>query len=347
MIGNADIVIDLQAGDTGKGKVSDHLAKNNNYDAVLRFNGGGNAGHTIYHDGVKIVTHQVPVGIFYNIPSIIGAGCVVNISKLNEEISMLRSLGYNGKVFVDQRAHVTMPEHIDEDTKDVKLGTTGQGIGPTYRDKVARTGKRIADVMNPYERGLFTIIDTYNYFYNRREYFPIDVLCEGAQGFQIDLDWGDYPYVTSSSCTSASVQISGIAPRYWRNVYGIMKAYETYSGHKTHFASVADVNQYLDVFNKIQEIGGEIGATTGRKRHIRWLQLDGVIQAMYINNVTNLIINKVDVLDAVKTWVVNFKNQNYVFNSSKEFKEFVENTIMWNYHHTLNEIVWSTKKEGL
>lgn len=343
MISHADIVVDLQAGDTGKGKVSHHLAKQNDYDLVLRYNGGANAGHTIYHNGQKIVTHQVPVGVFYNIPSVIGPGCVVNIEKLNEEISMLRDHGFTGEILVDQRAHVTDVSHIEEDQRDTKLGTTGQGIGPTYRDKVSRVGKRIADVINPYQSGTFKIIDVYDYFYGEKEK---NILCEGAQGFQLDIDWGDYPYVTSSNCTVASVAQNGVSPRYWRNIYGVIKAYETYSGHKTHFVDTEQQSRFGKTFEKIQEVGNEFGATTGRKRQVRWMHLDGIIQAMYINNVTDLIINKVDVLDKVGSWAVVYKNQTYIFRNNREFKTFVENTINWGYQHKVN-IIWSTTQEGL
>ena len=347
MIGYADIVIDLQAGDTGKGKISHHLAKQNEYDAVLRFNGGGNAGHTIYHNNEKIVTHQVPVGVFYDIPSIIGPGCVVNIEKLNSEIEMLRDHNFTGKIYVDQRVHVTTEQHLTEDAKDVKIGTTKQGIGPTYRDKISRTGKRIADVINPYRNNSkFEIIDVYDKFYNVNEK-PQNILCEGAQGFQLDIDWGDYPYVTSSTCTSAAVAINGIAPRYWRNIYGIIKAYETYSGHKNHFVDSDQAKKFGSVFKKIQVKGEEFGATTGRERQVRWMHLDGVLQAMYINNVTDLIINKVDVLDDVEAWGVIFKNETYTFRKSRDFRKFVENTINWEYHHKLNDITWSTSKAGI
>lgn len=349
MIKNADIVIDLQAGDTGKGKVSHHLAKNYTYHAVLRYNGGGNAGHTIYHNGKKIVTHSVPVGIFYDIPSVIGPGCVVNIEKLNAEISMLRDHGFTGDVFVDHRVHVTTDQHIHEDENSGgKIGTTKQGIGPTYRDKMARTGQRIVDYVNPfYNDELFELVDVYEYFYDTQRSIPFNVLCEGAQGFQLDIDWGDYPYVTSSTCTSAAVAMNGVAPRYWRNIYGVMKAYETYSGNKTHFVDEKEYSQYSEIFEQIQNIGEEYGATTGRKRQVRWMNLDETIKAMYINNVTDVIINKVDVLDDVGFWAVNFKNELYTFNSSNAFKTFVTETIKWEYHHKLQSIVWSTNKEGL
>jgi adenylosuccinate synthase len=342
MIKDTDIVVDLQAGDTGKGKVAHHLAKHNNYDVVLRYNGGANAGHTIYHEGQKIVTHQVPVGIFYNIPSIIGVGCVVNIPKLVEELDMLRSFGFTSQVYIDKRCHITTDKHIEEDGKDTKIGTTRQGIGPTYRDKYARTGTRILDyIKSPSIYAPYQIVDTYRWFFDIHT--NINVLCEGAQGFQIDIDWGDYPYVTSSHCTVGSVALNGVPPSTWRKVYGIMKAYETYSGFKQHF--MTDEND--PVFQQIQEVGEEFGATTGRKRKVRWLDLDGVIQAMYINDVTDLIINKVDVLDKIgKYGCVHYKHGLMTFTDGQEFREYVEHCIRTFYKKPLN-IIWSTTPNGI
>ena len=331
MIEHADIVIDLQAGDTGKGKVANHLAENTKYDYVMRFNGGANAGHTIFINGQKVVTHQVPVGIFHNIPSIIGPGCVVNYPKLLEELKMLKELGFSAPVFVDKRTHMTTDSHVAEDSTDTKIGTTKQGIGPTYRDKASRVGLRYGDTGHP------NSIDIYHVLYETQK--PLSILCEGAQGFQIDIDWGDYPYVTSSSCTVAAVSQNGVAPRYWRNVYGTMKAYETYSGFKTHYT------ESNPTFEKIQELGGEFGATTGRKRQVRWLHLDEVLQAMYINNVTDLIISKIDILDQVGKYGVVFRGNIYEYESRELFIEFVEETIRWYYRPTLNSITWSSSPE--
>ncbi len=338
MIKHADIVIDLQAGDTGKGKVSHHLAKQRHYDVVLRFNGGANAGHTIYHEGQKVVTHQVPVGVFYNIPCIIGPGCVVNIPALVEEINMLKKLGFETNIYVDKRCHITAPAHIAEDGQDNKIGTTRQGIGPTYRDKYARTGNRLGDLVtfNDFTRP-YGVIDVAQYFFQMPR--ELTVLCEGAQGFQIDIDWGDYPYVTSSHCTTGAVALNGIAPRTWRNVYGVMKAYETYSGFKTHYT------QDDAVFASIQEVGQEFGATTGRKRQVRWLHLDDVIQAMHVNDVTDLIINKVDVLEVVGVFGVVHQGTNHMFRNVDDFRRFVERTIRNEYKYKLNSIIWSTSPE--
>jgi len=185
----------------------------------------------------------------------------------------------------------------------------------------------------------YDMIDTYRYFHgDNRE---MNVLCEGAQGFQIDIDWGDYPYVTSSHCTSGAVALNGVPPRSWRSVYGIMKAYETYSGFKTHFTDDSPI------FEKIQEVGQEFGATTGRKRQVRWLHLDGVIQAMYINDVTHLIINKIDVLEQVGKYGVVFNGTRTMFDTASQFKNFVEDTIRWHYRSELHSITWSTSPEGV
>jgi adenylosuccinate synthase len=328
----ADVIVDLQAGDTGKGKVAHALASN--YDVVMRYNGGANAGHTIYVNGVKIVTHQVPVGIFHNIPSIIGLGCVVDIDKLIGELLMLKSHGFTAPVYVDERCHVTMAKHIHEDATDTLIGTTKQGIGPTYRDKYSRKGVRIGEMDFHWDN--FQVIDTYQYFRDN----SCRILCEGAQGFQIDVDWGDYPYVTSSHCTVGSACLNGIPPHKIQKIYGIMKAYETYSGFKTHYT-----NEDNPIFQKIQLVGEEFGATTGRKRKVRWLNLDGVIRAANINGVTDLIINKVDILETVDAF-------RYVHNRLLqeairigEFKEKIEKVLR--AETDIKNITWSTTPNGI
>lgn len=340
MLQHADIVIDLQAGDTGKGKVSNYLLKHIPYDAVIRFNGGANAGHTMYHNGIKVVTHLLPAGVLHNIPCIIGPGCVVDFNKLRQEIDMLRELDIYPTVYVDYRTHVTLPAHIAEDSKDTTIGTTRCGIGPTYRDKVSRKGVRAEHVVKFNSSNLpYDLCDIYDMLYSPQSTIK-SVLCEGAQGFQLDIDFGDYPFVTSSNCTVGAVCTNGIAPRHIRRVYGVMKAYETYSGFKDFAKSPEDE----EIFKQIQVAGGEIGATTGRKRQIRWLHLDEVLKAMYINSVTDLIINKVDVLQHVDKFVCFYKNIRYEFTSCDGFKKFVTETLRAAYLHP-HTIVWSTSPE--
>ena len=336
MISYADVIVDLQAGDTGKGKVAHAIAKD--YDMVLRYNGGANAGHTVYHNGQKIVTHQVPIGVLFGIPSYIGLGCVVNIAKLVEEIRMLQSHGINteGLVFVDKRAHVVTDEHLIEDSLDLKIGTTRQGIGPAYRDKYARKGKRIGDI-DVTSIIDFRVCDIYEILFHGKK--DLRVLCEGAQGFQIDIDWGDYPYVTSSHCTVGSAILNGIPPQRIADVIGVMKAYETYSGFKK-FNNIGDQK----ILDKIQELGAEFGATTGRKRQVRWLDMDGVIKAININGVTELIINKADILEQAGVFKYVYNETLHEVSSLEEFQKAINSIIMDNDGP---HIKWSMTPNGI
>lgn len=336
MIQYTDVIVDLQAGDTGKGKVAHALAKN--YDMVLRYNGGANAGHTVYHDGKKIVTHQVPIGVLFGIPSYIGLGCVVNIQKLVEEIRDLQAQGVRteGLIYVDKRAHVVFGYHIDEDSRDSHIGTTRQGIGPAYRDKYSRQGTRIGD-LDLSSITDFKLCDIYEVLFSGNQK---RILCEGAQGFQIDIDWGDYPYVTSSHCTVGSAILNGIPPHKLRHIYGIMKAYETYSGFKTTFQDETD-----PTLEKLQEVGGEFGATTGRKRKVRWLDLDGVIKAANINGVSDLIINKADILKEVGVFKYVHEGNLIEVSTLDEFITQVNDII---YNSTdVEEIKWSMTPNGI
>ena len=286
MIDYAHVIVDLQAGDTGKGKVAHALAKQKNqYTHVVRYNGGGNAGHTIYHDGKKIVTHFIPCGILYGIKSIIGPGCVINPIKLIEESEQLESLGFDVKnnLFVDKRVHIIQPKHLEEDSTDTKIGTTKTGNGPAYRDKYGRKGVRVDNILKA------NIIDIYEEFHGDQN---CRILFEGAQGFELDVDWGDYPYVTSSHCTVGGAILNGVPPQSIQKVYGVAKAYRTYVGNK-------EFEKSDPIFEKIREIGQEYGATTGRKRQVDWLDFKLLIKAININGVTDLIINKLDVLEKI------------------------------------------------
>lgn len=335
----ADVIVDLQYGDTGKGKVAHSLANFTEYDIVLRYNGGSNAGHTVYHNGVKIVTHQVPIGVLKGIPSIIGPGCVVNVPKLREEVQMLNDAGFNTKdlLKVDYRAHVVTHEHIEEDSSDEKIGTTKQGIGPAYRDKYARKGTRIVDYQSMLANDLFSVIDIYDtWFLNTH---PHRILCEGAQGFHLDIDWGEYPYVTSSHCTIGSVCLNGIPPRNIRKTIGVMKAYETYVGNRTNYTNEND-----PTLQAIQRVGNEFGATTGRPRKVNWLNMSNVIKAINVNGVTDIIINKADVLQEVNAFgIINFGDV-YKFDTYDQFKSYVD-TRLGEYVST--PITWSLSPDGI
>ncbi len=265
-------------------------------------------------------------------------GCVVNIQKLVEEIRDLQAQGVytEGLIFVDKRAHVVFGYHIEEDSRDSRIGTTRQGIGPAYRDKYSRQGTRIGD-LNLSSITDFKVCDIYEVLFSGKEK---RILCEGAQGFQIDIDWGDYPYVTSSHCTVGSAILNGVPPQKLRHIYGIMKAYETYSGFKTTFQDETDTD-----LEKIQELGGEFGATTGRKRKVRWLDLDGVVKAANINGVTDLIINKADILDKVGVFKYVYRGTTHSVPTLDEFRAQINDIL---YEATdIEEIIWSMTPNGI
>jgi adenylosuccinate synthase len=335
MIEYADIIVDLQAGDTGKGKVAHSLAdQKGEYTHIIRYNGGGNAGHTIYHDGTKYVTHFIPVGVLYGIKSIIGPGCVVNPKKLEEEIKTLEKGGFKVRenLFIDKRVHVIKEEYIEEDSKDTKIGTTKTGNGPTYREKFNRTGLRAenCEELSQY------IIDIYEELYGKEE---VKILFEGAQGFELDIDWGDYPYVTSSNCTVAGALQNGVPVQKVRKVYGISKAYRTYVGNKKF-------EQPSRTFDLIRQVGNEFGATTGRPRQIGWFNIDDIKKAININGVTNLIVNKIDVLNEVKKFNLIENNNLLSFNGQGLFKGFITQELLKECP-TLREITFSDSPDKI
>lgn len=339
-IKHVDVIVDLQYGDTGKGKVAHHLAGTKEYDYVLRYNGGSNAGHTVYHNGKKVVTHQVPVGVLHKVKSIIGPGCVVSLDKLHQEIEEIKSAGMQvrGYLFIDKRAHIVTQSHLAEDSKDTQIGTTKQGIGPAYTSKYARTGCRIGDIDLTETLPDVLVIDVYDILFNDPAAYTI--LCEGAQGFYLDIDWGDYPYVTSSHCTVGSVCLNGIPPHKIRKVYGVMKAYETYVGNKTTYTDESD-----ETFKAIQKAGNEFGATTGRPRKVNWTSIDNVIRAANINGVTNLIINKLDVLEQVNEFGLIVDNSVVKYSSSHSFQFAIDKYLM--KCNTKPQIIWSKTPNGI
>jgi adenylosuccinate synthase len=323
-----DVIVDLQYGDCGKGKISHHLIGTKNphtgkppYTHVVRYNGGGNAGHTIYHKGKKFVTHQIPAGVFCGITSIIGPGCVVHVRSFLAEINMLEEGGIKtkGKIFIAKNAHIVTDEILATEKKESKIGTTKQGIGPTYAAKASRTGVRAESVaeLAPY------LVDMYDVFYGTKVVQnPPVVLAEGAQGFGLDIDWGDYPYVTSSHCTVAGALTNGFTHRDVRHVWGVAKVYETYVGAK-QFEPTDGVDAPL--MQRLRELGQEFGATTGRPRQCNWLSMPLLRQAINLNGTTHIVFNKMDILESLGTYAVYeagkggaLKKQ--IFKTNKEFE---------------------------
>tara|TARA_Y100000034_G_scaffold109111_1_gene140045 strand:+ start:1507 stop:2499 length:993 start_codon:yes stop_codon:yes gene_type:complete len=311
----ADIVVDLQYGDCGKGKITHHLLRQGAYTHCLRYNGGCNAGHTIYHEGKKFVTHHIPAGVFFGVKSIIGAGCVVNMEQFFKEIETLEENGIpcNELVRIAKNAHIITDKHLGEETSESTIGTTKRGNGPAYRDKYARRGIRAEMVPALMDY----VVDLYKELH---EHPHAVILCEGAQGFGLDIDWGDYPYVTSSHCTTAGALLNGIPATAVRNVWGVAKAYETYVGSKKFHGKG-------EIFDKLQETGKEFGATTGRPRQCNWTNLNLLVKSININGVTDLVINKVDILRELDRWSFRLDNKNNVeihLQNEDSWKDYLE-----------------------
>lgn len=320
-----DVVIDLAHGDSGKGKVSHALLAKRDYTHCLRFNGGGNAGHTIYHEGKKFVTHLIPSGVFHGIRSVVGPGCVAKTSKFLEEIKYLEdNLGKKINVGIANNVHLVTDDHLTEDSGDTRIGTTKTGNGPAYSSKYSRKGLRAETdpVLQSY------ITDMYQEFYTGK---PVRILAEGAQSFNLDIDWGDYPYVTSSHCGIGGLLNNGFNHKHVRNVYGVVKAYDTYVGAK-QFQPTGEV------FNRIQEVGQEFGATTGRRRQVNWLNWNIIERGIRMNGVNTLIVNKGDVLDQVGAWGIIENGETIQFQSKELFQKWLDDKT---YALDMNHIVFS------
>ncbi len=330
----ADVVVDLQYGDCGKGKITNYLCSIEDYTHVIRYNGGCNAGHTIYHEGKKIVTHHIPCGVLHGIRSVIGPGCVLNVNQFFKEIDELEEAGINtkGLIKIASNVNIITDFHIAEDKKDTEIGTTKRGNGPAYRDKYGRKGVLARDVGMLEEY----IIDMYTELHENEEFEEVKILFEGAQGFGLDIDWGDYPYVTSSHCTVGSAVLNGVPPSSIRRVWGVAKVYETYVGAK-------DFHGIEPELNLIREVGEEYGATTGRPRQVNWLDLDLIKKAVNINGVDTVVFNKTDVLDEVKTWMLYDGINAFHFDSGEDMNYYIQDYI--NKFKPETEVLFSGNKE--
>ena len=334
-----DVLLGLQWGDEGKGKVVDVLTPK--YDVVTRFQGGPNAGHTLEFEGQKYVLRSIPSGIFQGgKKNIIGNGVVLDPVLFRQEAESLAASGHDltKQLCISKKAHLILPTHRVLDAAyeaakgDAKIGTTGKGIGPTYTDKVSRNGLRVGDVLYHFEdkyaaakKKHEAILKALNYRYDitelEKEWFEaiaylkrfqlIDsehvinnlleegksVLAEGAQGTMLDVDFGSYPFVTSSNtiCAGACTGL-GVAPGNIGEVYGIFKAYCTRVGAGTFPTELFD-----ETGEKLCALGHEFGAVTGRKRRCGWIDLVALKYAVMINGVSQLIMMKSDVLDSFDT----------------------------------------------
>lgn len=335
-----DVLLGLQWGDEGKGKIVDVVTPT--YDIIARFQGGPNAGHTLIFDGEKYVLHTIPSGIFReNTINIIGNGVVIDPVIIREEIEKLERKGIDvaSKLLISKKAHLILPTHkildkYSEEQKGItKIGSTLKGIGPTYMDKTGRNGLRIGDSLAPNFKDKYaalvqkhqTILGDYDYkdllaeheakWFDAMEFLKkftlIDseqyihtallegksILAEGAQGTMLDIDFGTYPFVTSSNTVTAGTCTGlGVAPNRIGEVIGIFKAYCTRVGSGP-FPTELD----NEIGENIRTIGHEYGATTGRNRRCGWIDLPALKYAIMVNGATQLAMMKADVLDSFET----------------------------------------------
>lgn len=338
----ANLLLGLQWGDEGKGKIVDVLTQN--YDIIARFQGGSNAGHTLEFDGIKHVLRTIPSGIFHpKAINLIGNGVVIDPVVFKSEIEGLAKFNIDlpNRLLLSRKAHLILPTHrlldaASEAAKGkAKIGSTLKGIGPTYMDKTGRNGLRIGDIELPdfkeryralaekheamiafydvniqynlpeLEKEFFDALETLKKlpFIDSEEYLAKaqqdgkSILCEGAQGSLLDVDFGTYPFVTSSNTTAAGACTGlGIAPNKIKEVYGIFKAYTTRVG-----SGPFPTEDFGDDGDTMARVGNEFGSVTGRKRRCGWLDLVALKYAVQINGVTQLMMMKADVLSGFET----------------------------------------------
>lgn len=332
-----DVLLGLQWGDEGKGKIVDFLTPK--YDVIARFQGGPNAGHTLEIKNIQHILHNIPSGIFHRQKmNIIGNGVVIDPIIFNKEIQSIEKLGIDLRknLLISKKAHLILPTHRILDAASerakgtTKIGSTLKGIGPTYMDKTGRNGIRVGDILEKdfrdkynflvdkhrellklyafkykleeFEEGFFEGIDLLRQFrivdsehvINRYLFEGKSVLAEGAQGTLLDIDFGSYPYVTSSNTVCAGACIGlGVAPRSIGEVLGIVKSYCTRVG-----SGPFPTEQVNETGEKLRKIGNEFGSTTGRPRRCGWLDLVALRYAIMLNGVTQMIMTKVDVLNS-------------------------------------------------
>jgi adenylosuccinate synthase len=335
-----DVILGLQWGDEGKGKIVDYFAAG--YDVIARFQGGPNAGHTLYVGGKKIVLHQIPSGIFHdNKINLIGNGVVLDAVTLKKECDAVEAMGVNCKknLYISARTHLILPSHraLDKASElakgNDKIGSTLKGISPAYMDKTGRNGLRVGDLLDKNFISQYIklrlkhqkLLDNFSFnddistweeeFFEaleflkqlqivNGEYFVNDalqngkkVLAEGAQGSMLDIDFGTFPYVTSSNTITAGVGSGlGVAPQKIKEVFGITKAYCTRVGSGPFPTELDGENGEL-----LRKAGMEYGSTTGRPRRCGWIDLVALNFACMINGVTQLVMTKADVLDSMDT----------------------------------------------
>ena len=312
---SVDILCGLNWGDEAKGKITGYLLTRNHYDYVCRWAGGNNAGHTIYVNGEKYKTHLIPCGIFYDVKCVIGPDCVINMEGFQQELDYLEHHGFDiSLIKVSPKAHVVMDKHIEEDIMKYSYsqGSTGRGIAPCYKDKYARLGTRAGDV---------------EFFapYLWDEKLSGNILCEGAQGFWLDINYGNYPYVTSSTTLPYGACVLGFPIQKINRIIGATKIYDTRSGVDPLFPESLHDDETLAMIGKV---GAEIGVTTGRGRKTNWLNLDKLIVACCVTGVSFVIVSKVDVLISVGVFKLFYQDALVEFGNIELMKDFIVDKLL-------------------
>mgnify|MGYP001346407318 FL=1 len=371
-----DAIVGGQWGDEGKGKIVDLLSKN--VDVVARYQGGANAGHTVYKDDQKIVLHQIPTGALReNCSCILGNGMVIDPIGILDELNTLKNLNISVKnrIFIDYYSHIVTPIHkcidrINEEKTNNEIGTTCKGIGPTYTDKYRRIGIRAIDILSPkilkdkiesrlafalgnneiskeslndlrQELDLFYdtcsqiseyIKDTFEFLHNALQK---NILIEGAQGTMLDVDYGTYPYVTSSNCSSGGIGTGlGIPGSKLNSIIGIFKAYTTRVGGGPFPTELFDNDGKI-----LGSIGKEFGATTGRPRRCGWFDLVAAKYSAKVNGLTGIALTKLDILNSFENIKVcteyelngrKIKNMTEALNELQNVKPIYQNIKGWN-----------------
>lgn len=302
-------IIGAAFGDEGKGHITHHLSKD--YDWVVRFNGGANAGHTIWRDGVKFVHNLLPSVDFRNpnVKAYLGAGMVVDLDKLKEEVYDLEDHypGAAKRIYVDREAFLVLDFHKEEDQRtNGHIGSTNRGIGPAYKDKVGRKGVRIDDLWHPnvffdpyYDDRMYQLCGQGVNFVHasemRGKMEGTNLLFEGAQGVMLDINHGTYPFVSCSDCTIAGIISSGFAWAKLDQIYGVVKCYTTKVGEGPFPSEIKG-----DEAERLRNRGQEFGATTGRPRRVGWLDLPALRYAIAKGGIDTLVMTKFDILNGME-----------------------------------------------
>jgi adenylosuccinate synthase len=338
-------VLGAQSGDEGKGHIVHYLAPN--YSWIIRYNGGANAGHTIYRDGKKYVHNLLPSIDFRAARSkaYLGSGMVIDLEKLLEEVVIAEQdfPGAASKIYVDKNAFIVTNQHkLEDKANNAHIGSTNRGIGPAYTDKIGRKGTRITDLLSVKENEYSALLDKLkslgvkftSLLEVKSEMLDVSLLFEGAQGVLLDINQGIYPYVSSSDCTLGGIYANGFAFAAPKTIYGVAKCYATKVGEGPFPSEI-----FGQEAARLRELGKEYGATTGRPRRIGWLDIPALQYACQVSGITHLVLTKLDILAGMEQVPVAIKYQTPVTEAKDFFSAspIYQNFPGWNHCKFAND----------